>query len=601
VNTATPAGAVGSVSLNVAIFSLFVLVTLVFVYRASRTNQTASDYYAAGRAFTGAQNGVAIAGDYLSAASFLGIAGAIAVNGYDGFLFSIGFLVAWLVALLLVAEPLRNTGRYTMGDVLAFRMRQRPVRAAAATSTLVVSSFYLLAQMAGAGGLIALLLQIPATNRVGQGVVIAVVGALMIVYVLVGGMRGTTYVQIIKAALLLLGAAVLTAWVLGIVGLNFSTLLREAVAASPHGEAMLRPGLQYTNPVDFISLALALVLGTAGLPHILTRFYTVPTGREARRSVVWTIWLIGVFYLFTLVLGYGAAALLPPGTLTAANQNNAAPLLAYQLGGELLLGLVSAIAFATILAVVAGLTITASASFAHDVYFNVMKKKAATPAAEVRVGRLTALVVGVVGIAGGILANGQNVAFLVALAFAVAASANLPTLLYSLYWSRFTTTGALCSIYGGLVSSLVLIVFSPAVSGKPVNPATGRSASMLQGVDFHWFPLDNPGIVSIPLSFLLGALGSLLGSREPSAAHRHAEMEVQALTGAGAEWTGAPCPGCGHHTDPSAGPMCTNCGWYLALQGVAEPPTTPTSARPSPPHRAAARPPARHSDTPAAR
>ena len=553
-NTGTPTGAVGSVALNVAIFSLFVLVTLVFVYRASRTNRTASDFYAAGRAFTGAQNGVAIAGDYLSAASFLGIAGAIAVNGYDGFLFSIGFLVAWLVALLLVAEPLRNTGRYTMGDVLAFRMRQRPVRAAAATSTLVVSAFYLLAQMAGAGGLIALLLQIPATDRVGQGVVIAVVGALMIVYVLVGGMRGTTYVQIIKAALLLVGAAVLTAWVLGIFGFDFSTLLREAVAASPHGEALLRPGLQYTNPVDFVSLALALVLGTAGLPHILTRFYTVPTGREARRSVVWTIWLIGVFYLFTLVLGYGAAALLPPGTLTAANQNNAAPLLAYQLGGELLLGLVSAIAFATILAVVAGLTITASASFAHDVYFNVMKKQAATPAAEVRIGRLTALVVGVVGIAGGILANGQNVAFLVALAFAVAASANLPTLLYSLYWSRFTTTGALCSIYGGLVSSLVLIVFSPAVSGKPVNPATGRSASMLQGIDFHWFPLDNPGIVSIPLSFLLGALGSLLGDREPGAAHRHAEMEVRALTGAGAEWTGAPCPGCGHHTDPSAGP-----------------------------------------------
>ena len=416
----------------------------------------------------------------------------------------------------------------------------------------------------------------------------------MIVYVLVGGMRGTTYVQIIKAALLLLGAAVLTAWVLGIFGLDFSTLLREAVAASPHGEAMLRPGLQYTNPVDFISLALALVLGTAGLPHILTRFYTVPTGREARRSVVWTIWLIGVFYLFTLVLGFGAAALLPPGTLTAANQNNAAPLLAYQLGGELMLGLVSAIAFATILAVVAGLTITASASFAHDVYFNVMKKKAATPAAEVRIGRLTALVVGVVGIAGGILANGQNIAFLVALAFAVAASANLPTLLYSLYWSRFTTTGALCSIYGGLVSSLVLIVFSPAVSGKPVNPATGRSASMLQGIDFHWFPLDNPGIVSIPLSFLLGALGSLLGSREPDAAHRHAEMEVQALTGAGAEWTGAPCPGCGHHTDPSAGPMCPNCGWYLALQSVAEPPQTPASTRSSPLHRAAARPPAGH-------
>jgi cation/acetate symporter len=528
-------GDVGSVWLNVAIFSVFVLVTLVLVARASRTNRTASDYYAAGRAFSGPQNGVAIAGDYLSAASFLGIAGAIAVNGYDGFLYSIGFLVAWLVALLLVAELLRNTGRYTMGDVLAFRMRQRPVRAAAAASTLVVSAFYLLAQMAGAGGLIALLLQIPTGDRVGQGVVIAVVGGLMIVYVLVGGMRGTTYVQIVKAVLLVVGAAVLAAWVVGTVGFNVSALLRDAAAASPHGDAVLRPGLQYTNPVDFVSLALALVLGTAGLPHILMRFYTVPSGREARRSVVWAIWLIGVFYLLTLVLGYGAAALLPPGTLTAANQNNAAPLLAYALGGELLLGLISAVAFATILAVVAGLTITASASFAHDVYASLIKRGAASPAAEVRVARLTALVVGVVAIAGGIVANGQNVAFLVALAFAVAASANLPTLLYSLFWARFNTTGALCSTYGGLVASVVLIVFSPAVSGKPVNPATGRSASMLQGVDFHWFPLDNPGIVSIPLSFLLGAVGTWLGGREPGAARRQAEMEVRALTGAGAE------------------------------------------------------------------
>ena len=267
---------VGSVGLNLAIFGAFVLVTLVLVYRAGRTTRTASDYYAAGRGFTGPQNGVAIAGDYLSAASFLGIAGAIAVNGYDGFLYSIGFLVSWLVALLLVAELLRNTGRYTMGDVLAYRMRQRPVRAAAATSTLVVSAFYLLAQMAGAGGLIALLLQIPAGDRIGQGLVIVVVGTLMIFYVLVGGMKGTTYVQIIKAVLLLVGAAVMTAWVLGVVGLDLGELLERAAERSPHGEAILQPGLQYTNPIDFVSLALALVLGTAGLPHILMRFYTVP-------------------------------------------------------------------------------------------------------------------------------------------------------------------------------------------------------------------------------------------------------------------------------------------------------------------------------------
>jgi cation/acetate symporter len=348
-------------------------------------------------------------------------------------------------------------------------------------------------------------------------------------------MKGTTYVQIIKAVLLVVGAAVTTAWVLGVFGLDLAALLDRATARSPKGDAVLQPGLQYTNPVDFVSLALALVLGTAGLPHILMRFYTVPSAREARRSVVWAIWLIGVFYLFTLVLGYGATALLPAGTVTAENQNNAAPLLAYHLGGELLLGLVSAIAFATILAVVAGLTITASASFAHDVYANLLRRGAATPASEVRVARLTAVVVGLVAIAGGIVANGQNVAFLVALAFAVAASANLPTILYSMFWARFNTTGALCSIYGGLVVSVVLIVFSPAVSGKPVDPATGRSASMLQGVDFHWFPLDNPGLVSIPVSFLLGVVGTFLGSSLPDAAQRYAEMEVRALTGAGAE------------------------------------------------------------------
>ena len=284
-----PEEPIGSVGLNLAIFGAFVLVTLVLVYRAGRTTRTGSDscrsdYYAAGSGFTGPQNGVAIAGDYLSAASFLGIAGAIAVNGYDGFLYSIGFLVSWLVALLLVAELLRNTGRFTMGDVLAYRMRQRPVRAAAATSTLVVSAFYLLAQMAGAGGLIALLLQIPAGDEIGQGLVIVVVGVLMIFYVLVGGMKGTTYVQIIKAVLLLVGAAVMATWVLGVVGLDLGELLERAAERSPHGTAILEPGLQYTNPIDFVSLALALVLGTAGLPHILMRFYTVPTAGPPPRS-----------------------------------------------------------------------------------------------------------------------------------------------------------------------------------------------------------------------------------------------------------------------------------------------------------------------------
>ncbi|GAB3286178.1 solute symporter family protein [Parasphingorhabdus pacifica] len=518
--------------LNIGIFAVFVAITLVIVVRASKNTKTASDYYAAGRAFSGPQNGIAISGDYLSAASFLGIAGAIAVYGYDGFLYSIGFLVAWLVALLLVAELLRNTGRYTMADVLSFRMRERPVRTAASLSTLAVSFFYLLAQMAGAGGLIALLLGI--TDRTGQSLVIAVVGALMIVYVLIGGMRGTTWVQIIKAALLIAGAFVMTVWVLANFGFNLSGLMGAAVdRAGAGGEELLNPGAKYgesaMSRLDFLSLGIALVLGTAGLPHVLMRFYTVPTAKEARRSVVWAIALIGLFYLFTLVLGYGAAAMVGPDVIQNApgGVNSAAPLLAFHLGGPLLLGFISAVAFATILAVVAGLTITASASFAHDIYANVIKKgESDDKQAEVRVARITVVVIGVVSIFGGIAANGQNVAFLVALAFAVAASANLPTLLYSLFWRRFNTAGALWSIYGGLTVTIVLIALSPAVSGN--------EDAMFPSLDFDLFPLQNPGLVSIPLSFLLGYLGTVF-SKEPFNQQKFAEMEVRSLTGAGAE------------------------------------------------------------------
>ncbi len=542
-NSVLAQGAVAGSSplLNIAIFTAFVVITLTVVVRVSKkASSSASDFYTAGGGFSGPQNGVAISGDYLSAASFLGIAGAIALNGYDGFLYSIGFLVAWLVALLLVAELMRNTGKFTMGDVLAFRMRQRPVRAAAATSTLAVSFFYLLAQMAGAGGLVALLLNV--SERWQQSIVIAVVGAIMIAYVLIGGMRGTTWVQIIKAVLLIAGAAVMTIWVLALYGFNLSALLGAAVEAGGEtGAELLAPGAQYgtstLTQIDFLSLGLALVLGTAGLPHILMRFYTVPTAKEARRSVVWAIWLIGLFYLFTLVLGYGAGALVGPETIAAApgGANSAAPLLAFALGGTVLLGVIAAVAFATILAVVAGLTITASASFAHDIYANVIKKGELTdPDEEVKVARITAIVIGIVAILGGILAAGQNIAFLVALAFAVAASANLPTILYSLFWKRFNTTGALWSIYGGLASCILLIVFSPVVSGKPISEATGRSPSMLQGVDFALFPLDNPGIVSIPLSFLLGYLGTVL-SKDKVDEVKVSEMSVRSLTGIGAE------------------------------------------------------------------
>jgi cation/acetate symporter len=523
----------GQPLLNGGIFLFFVLVTLVIVFRASRRTRTAADYYAAGRTFTGPQNGIAISGDYLSAASFLGIAGAIAVFGYDGFLYSIGFLVAWLVALLLVAELLRNTGKFTMGDVLSFRMRRQPVRAAAAVSTLVVSLFYLLAQMAGAGGLVALLLDVKSTA--GQSLVVAVVGLLMIFYVLVGGMRGTTWVQIVKAALLIIGAGMLTAWALGAFGLNLSAMLGEAAARSSHGQAVLAPGLQYgkstTTKIDFVSLGLALVLGTAGLPHILMRFYTVPSAKEARRTVVWAIWLIGVFYLFSLVIGYAAAAMVDGGPARIAGmpggENSAAPLLAYQLGGEVFLGFISAVAFATILAVVAGLTITASASFAHDVYANVIKRGNLDADSEVRVARITACVIGVLAVLGGIAALGQNVAFLVALAFAVAASANLPTILYSLFWKRFNTTGVLWSMYGGLISCVLLILLSPAVSGTP--------KSMFPQVDFAIFPLKNPALVSVPLAFLLGYVATVLSPKDSADEARYAEMEVRALTGAGAE------------------------------------------------------------------
>ena len=516
--------------LNISIFLAFVAVTLIVVIRAGRNNKTAADYYTGGRSFTGPQNGFAIAGDYLSAASFLGIVGAIAVSGYDGFLYSIGFLVAWLVALLLVAELMRNTGKYTMADVLSFRLRQGPVRVAAATTTLAVCFFYLLAQMAGAGGLVSLLLGID--DKVGQSVVVTVVGGLMIMYVLIGGMKGTTWVQIIKAFLLIIGAFAMTVWVLAINGFNFSALLDSAIAASTSvpADAILVPGLKYgENPLDFVSLAIALVLGTAGLPHVLMRFYTVPSAKEARRSVVWAIWLIGAFYLFTLVLGFGAAALVGADVILAApgGVNSAAPLLSLALGGPLLLGFISAIAFATILAVVAGITITAATSFAHDIYMSVIKKGKGDPDAEVKVARRTVVIIGILSIAGGIGVQGQNIAFLVALAFAVAASANLPTILYSLFWRGFTTRGAVWSMYGGLAVTVGLIIFSPVFSGT-------ETSMFGADVDFAWFPLSNPGIISIPVGFFLGWLGSVTSTRkeDPLLA---AEMSVRSMTGFGAE------------------------------------------------------------------
>ena len=524
-----------------------VALTVGITIWASRQTSGAADYYAGGRSFSGFQNGLAISGDYMSAASFLGISGAIALYGYDGFLYSIGFLVAWLVALLLVAEVLRNSGRYTMADQLAYRMRQRPVRTAAATSTVVVSIFYLLAQMVGAGALVTLLLGVD--SQAVKNLTIVGVGLLMVFYVTVGGMKGTTWVQIVKAVLLMTGTLLITVLVLAEFNFNLSSLLGAAAENTGKGEGFLQPGLKYgvstTSKIDFLSLGIALVLGTAGLPHILIRFYTVPTAKDARTSVLWAIGLIGAFYLMTLALGFGAAALLntgPDSEVAASGGNLASPLLAEYLGGgegttggAVLLALISAVAFATILAVVAGLTLTSASSVAHDLYATVFKKGQASEKEEVRVARIAAFVIGGIAIGLAIPAQKLNIAFLVALAFAVAASANLPSIIYNMFWRRFNTRGATWAIYGGLISCVVLVFFSPVVSGLGVNPATGASLSLFPAdVDFHWFPLQNPGIVSIPLGFFFGWLGTVT-SKEPMAEEKFTELEVRAFTGAGAE------------------------------------------------------------------
>lgn len=524
--------------LTLSLFLIVVALTVAVTIWASSQTSGATDYYAGGRSFSAFQNGLAIGGDYMSAASFLGISGAIALFGYDGFLYSVGFLVAWLVALLLVAEPVRNSGRYTMADQLAYRMEQRPVRTAAAVSTVVVSIFYLLAQMVGAGSLVVLLLGIEGGGL--QNFVIVCVGMLMIFYVAVGGMKGTTWVQIIKAVMLMVGTVLITVLVLARYNFDFSSLLAEAAENTGKGDALLQPGLRYggslTSQLDFLSLSLGLVLGTAGLPHILIRFYTVPTGRDARKSVIWAIGIIGCFYLMTLVLGFGAAALLDTGAgsaVAASGGNLASPLLAEAIGGgagstggAVLLAVISAVAFATILAVVAGLTLTSASSVAHDLYGSVIKKGAATERAEVWAARIASFVIGGAAIALAIPAQRLNIAFLVALAFAVAASANLPSIVYNLFWRRFNTRGATWSIYGGLTICVGLVFFSPVVSGT--------ESSLFPSGDWAWFPLSNPGIVSIPCGFLFGYLGTIT-TREPSVETAFDELEVRALSGAGAE------------------------------------------------------------------
>jgi cation/acetate symporter len=528
-------------STSLAMFLLFIAVTLGITYWASKRSSGASAFFAAGRRITGWQNGVAIAGDYMSAASFLGIAGLIAFSGYDGFMYSVGFLVAYLTVLLVIAEPLRNAGKYTMADVLAYRLSPRPVRAMAALSTLTVSTFYMIAQMVGAGALVALLLK-------GSGIsfqtAVIGVGVLMIVYVVFGGMLATTWVQIVKAVLLMSGTVLLSILVLAHFDFNLSNFFAAVghVTYHDHGQVVVKdfllPGLRYKPPygaLDLLSLGAALIFGTAGLPHILVRFYTVPDAKTARNSVVWATVLIGAFYIMTTFLGFGAATIVGRDYIVGhGGTNMSAPLLAQNLAGDVFFAFISAIAFATILAVVAGLTISASTSFAHDFWTNVIHKGVERRAGEeVLVARISAFVVGAASIVLAIvLGPTANVAFLVGLAFAVAASANLPVIVLSIFWRRFNTAGAVTGLAVGLVTSIGLILVSPSLMAIDPPTVVGAARHLIQAK--AWFPLENPGILSIPLGFFGAIVGTLL-SHEPTSQHKFNELLVRSNTGLGSE------------------------------------------------------------------
>src|SRR5215208_5132230 len=505
-----------------SIFAVVVAITLVITYLASKRMTGAVQFYAAGRAITGPQNGFAIAGDYMSAASFLGIAGLIFLFGFDGFLYSVGFLVAFLTVLFLLSERMRNSGKFTIADVLSFRMNERPARAAAALGTLSVAGFYLIAQMVGAGVLIEALVGIDFSLAV------ILTGAFMLIYVIFGGMLATTWVQIIKAILLMTATIVLSLFVLGEIGWNPVDLFNEAKAKSPEGDAYLKPGLFLASPIDTVSLGLALVLGTAGLPHILMRFFTVPDAKAARSSVVWAVVLIGAFYVMTTFLGFGARAILgEAGTTGGVDEagNLAAPLLAQEVGGgagsvggDAFLAIIAAVAFATILAVVAGLVISASGAVAHDVWSNVIRKGRDSEREEVTVARIAAVGIGAIAIAIAIIGGSDlNVSYMVGLAFAVAASANFPALLLALTWKRFNTTGAVTGVLFGVVSSVGLVLLGPDVRADPL------------------IELTQPAIISVPLGFAGCILGSLLSKEEGKAERQFEELHVRAETGIGAE------------------------------------------------------------------
>jgi cation/acetate symporter len=510
----------------VVIFGFVVGITLLITYWASKRTKDATTFWAAGRGITGPQNGFAIAGDYMSAASFLGIAGLIFLFGFDGFIYSVGFLVAFLVVLFLLAERMRNSGKFTIADTLSFRLNERPARAAAALGTLAVAGFYLMAQMIGAGTLIEAL--------VGIGFELAVIltGLFMLCYVIFGGMLATTWVQIVKAVLLMSATIVLSIFVLAELNFDVLSIFERAEAQSDDGAAYLGPGLFLDSPIDTVSLGLALVLGTAGLPHILMRFFTVPDARAARNSVVWAVGLIGAFYVMTTFLGFGARAFLgEAGTTDQVDPeagNLAAPLLAENVGGgagtfggDAFLAIISAVAFATILAVVAGLVISASGAVAHDVWSNIVRKGQDSEKEEVVAARIAAFSIGGIAILVAVLIPSLNISFMVGLAFAVAASANFPALILALTWRRFNTTGAVTGVLLGTISSIGLVAVGPDFG---IYPA-----------DDPLFPLSNPGIVSIPLGFLGCIVGSLLSKGESRAERNFDELYVRSETGLGAE------------------------------------------------------------------
>ncbi len=506
----------------IVFFFLFIGVTLGITYWAARKTKTTSEFYAAGGGISGFQNGLALAGDYVSAASFLGIAGLVATGGYDGLIYSVGYLVGWPIVMFLIAEPLRNLGKYTFADVVAYRLRQKPVKTMAAIGSITTVVIYLTAQMVGAGTLIKLMFGL------NYEVALIAVGILMIAYVLFGGMLATTWVQIIKAVILIGGATALTLLVLSHFGWSYGNLFR-AVAALPNGEKLLTPGHYKvaSSPFDLISLALGLMFGTAGLPHILMRFYTVPDARAARKSIFVATGFIGYFYILTFTIGYGAAALVAakylakaaPGT-PGMGTNAAAPLLAGTLGGGPFLGFLCAVAFATILAVVAGLTLAGASAISHDLYAGVVKSGKSDEKSEVRVAKIATVVLGIVAVIFGLIFKEVNVAFMVGLAFAVAASANFPALLLSVFWKKFTTQAAVASMAVGLISAISLIVLSPTVWTDVLHMASTPPV-----------PLKNPAAISMTLAFLTAFIVALC-TKDEAAENAFEEQQIRATFGA---------------------------------------------------------------------